>query len=174
LHVIDPDFYDYIYANSSHPRDKYKWQVKSGNSAQAMGFTVSHELHRQRRHAIDHCFSTQSVKNLEWVIQNKIDTLCHRIEEYQSNGMPINLTLAFLALTMDIIEEYSFGQSSDLLKRPGFSPEWRDTITSIMSNTALLSHCGWISKLIALLPGVLSERCNPSLATMNGLKRVRK
>jgi hypothetical protein len=173
LHIIDPEFYDYIYASSSHPRDKYEWQINSGNSAQAMGFTVSHELHRRRRQAIDHYFSTQSVRKLDWIIQKHINTLCIRIEEHLNNQTPIDLTLAFLALTMDIIEEYSFGQSSGLLKRPGFCPEWRDTITSIMSNTALLNHCSWIPKLIGLLPERLFEVCNGSLATMNSLKRVR-
>lgn len=139
-----------------------------------MGFTVSHELHRTRRQAIDRFFSTQSVTRLEGVIHEHIDKLCHRMEEYKLSQKPLNLTEAFLALTMDIIEAYSFGKSSNLLDLQEFSPEWRSTITGIMSKTALLNHCGWIPKIVHLVPEKLLERAEPSLAMMNGLKRVSK
>ena len=172
LHVNDPHFYDEIYASSGRVRDKSAWQVKSGDSAQAMGFTVSHELHRRRRQAVDRFFSTQSVAKLEHVIQGNIDKLCSRIEEYKQAQKPINLTEAFLALTMDIIESYSFGTSSNLLDLPEFSTEWRNTITGIMSKTALLNHCGWIPTIVHLIPERLIESAEPSLAMMNGLKRV--
>jgi cytochrome P450 len=107
-----------------------------------MGFTVPHELHRKRRQAVDHFFSTQSVAKLEDTIRQKIEKLCGRIEEYGQAGKPINLTETFLALTMDIIESYSFGVSSNILEHPTFSSEWGTTITGIMSKTALLNHCG--------------------------------
>ena len=172
LHVNDPDFYHDIYASSGRVRDKSAWQVKSGDSAQAMGFTVSHELHRRRRQAVDPFFSTQSVVKLEHVIQGNIDKLCRRMNEYKQAQKPINLTEAFLALTMDIIESYSFGTSANLLDLPEFSTEWKNTITGIMSKTALLNHCGWIPKIIHLFPEKMIENAEPSLAMMNGLKRV--
>lgn len=172
LHVNDPEFYHDIYASSGRIRDKSAWQIKSGDSAQAMGFTVSHELHRQRRQAVDPFFSTQSVAKLEHVIQRNVDKLCDRMQEYKRAQKPINLTEAFLALTMDIIESYSFGTSSNLLDLPEFSTEWKNTITGIMSKTALLNHCGWIPKIIHLFPEKMIENAEPSLAMMNGLKRV--
>jgi hypothetical protein len=172
LHISDPGFYDEIYASGARPRDKYEWQIKSGDSAQAMGFTVSHDLHRKRRQTLDSFFSTQSVKKLEGVVQDKIDKLCDRLDDYKKAETPVNLTLAFLALTMDIIETYSFGQSSNLLGLPEFSIEWRNTITGIMSKTSLLNHCGWIPTIIHLFPEAFIEKLEPSLAMMNGLKRV--
>jgi hypothetical protein len=172
LHVNDPQCYDDIYASSHRARDKYTWQVKSGDSAQAMGFTVSHGLHRKRRQAVDHFFSTQSVAKLEDSIHQKIEKLCGRIEQYKKAQKPINLTDAYLALTMDIVESYSFGVSSNLLEHPTFSSEWGTTITGIMSKTALLNHCGWIPKLIKLMPRRLVETIEPSLAMMNDLKEV--
>jgi hypothetical protein len=172
LHVNDPQSYDDIYASSHRARDKYTWQVKSGDLAQSMGFTVSHELHRKRRQAVDHFFSTQSVAKLEHAIHQKIEQLCGQIEQYGKARKPINLTDAYLALTMDIIESYSFGVSSNLLEHPTFSSEWGTTITGIMSKTALLNHCGWIPKLIKLMPRRLVETIEPSLAMMNNLKEV--
>jgi hypothetical protein len=172
LHVNDPDFYDEIYTSAARPRDKYEWQIKSGDSAQAMGFTVSHDLHRMRRTAVDYFFSTRSVTQLEHVVQGKIGRLCERIEEFKSKKTPLNLTVAFLALTMDIIETYSFGCSSDLLDLPEFSPEWRDTITAVMSKTALMNHFGWIPKLVRLIPESVLEKQEPAVAKMNSLKRV--
>ena len=173
LHINDPDFYDEIYTSASRPRDKYEWQVKSGDSAQAMGFTVSHDLHRMRRTAVDYFFSTRSVAQLEHVVHERIQKLCERIEEFKTKQVPLNLTVAFLALTMDVIETYSFGVSSNLLELPEFSPEWRDTITAVMSKTALMNHFGWIPKLVQLIPESVLEKQEPAIAKMNGLKRVR-
>ncbi|KAF1975730.1 cytochrome P450 [Bimuria novae-zelandiae CBS 107.79] len=147
LHISDPDFYSEIYASNSRIRDKYSWKVKSGDSAQAMGFTVPRELHRERRQAVDRFFSIQSVAKLEDIIQEDIERLCARMEHYKQSGKVINLTDAFLALTMDIIQVYSFGESSNLVDLPNFSPEWRLTIMGIMSKTALINHCGWVAKI---------------------------
>ncbi|KAF1948662.1 putative cytochrome P450 [Byssothecium circinans] len=168
LHINDPDFYDEIYTSASRPRDKYEWQIKSGDSAQAMGFTVSHNLHRMRRTAVDHFFSTRSVAQLEHVVQERIQRLCERIEEFKNKQTPLNLTVAFLALTMDVIETYSFGVSSNLLDLPEFSPEWRDTITAVMSKTALMNHFGWIPKIVKMIPQSVLEKQEPAIAKMNG------
>lgn len=172
LHISDPDFYSEIYASNTKIQDKYAWQVKSGDSAQAMGFTISHEHHRERRQAVDRFFSKQSVTKLEGVIQERIETLCARLEEHRRSRNVINLTDAFLALTMDIIQEYSFGESSNLLEIPSFSPEWKRTITGIMNKTSLLNHCGWIASLVHCVPESVIESVEPNLAMMNGLKRV--
>lgn len=172
LHISDPEIYSEIYASHTRIRDKYVWQVKSGDSAQAMGFTVPHEHHRERRQAVDRFFSRNSVAKLEDLIQGKIETLCARLEEHKRSRNVINLTDAFLALTMDIIQAYSFGESSNLLELPNFSPEWRRTITGIMNKTALLNHCGWIAKVIRFVPEVIIQNVEPNLAMMLGLKRV--
>jgi hypothetical protein len=121
---------------------------------------------------VDRFFSTQAIAKMEDVVQAKIDKLCGRIEEFSQDQRPINLTDAFLALTMDTIESYAFGTSSSLLDLPQFSSEWRNTITGIMSKTSLLNHCGWIPSIIRLFPEKLVENAVPDLAMMNGLKRV--
>lgn len=109
---------------------------------------------------------------LEGVIHQNIEKLCKRMDEYKKNETPINFTLAFLALTMDIIEAYSFGRSQNLLDQPGFSPEWRDAITGIMGSTSLLNHCGWIPKVVRLIPESALEGADPNIAMMLRLKKA--
>jgi hypothetical protein len=38
------------------------------------------------------------------------------------------LDVAYLALSMDIVTDYSFGQSTNYLQRKDFALEWRDII----------------------------------------------
>lgn len=172
LHVNDVQFYDEIYASGPRRRDKYEWQVKSGNSAKAMGFTISHNLHRLRRAAVDPYFSKRNVLKLESVIDAKVTRLCELMGKYYAKGQPMNLTNALLATTMDIITEYSFADCYHLLDSEQLSDKWRETITSVMKNTALINHYGWLPRLVEGLPRKLSQLIAADLSMIVDYKAV--
>jgi cytochrome P450 len=171
LHVSDPDFYEEIYAGGNRRRDKYIWQTSSGNSAQAMGFTVDHWHHRERREPINPHFSKRNVSRLESLIRLKVEQLCERLEEYSASRQPVNLTVCYLAFTMDVITTYSFGKSSNLLENE-LNTRWKDTITSIMKSTSVLNHFSWIPKVMDLLPEYLISGFM-DMAVLIKLKMVR-
>ncbi len=157
LHVNDVQFYDEIYTSGHRRRDKYEWQIKSGNSAKAMGFTISHDLHRVRRAAVDPYFSRRSVLKLESVIEAKIVRLCELFGKCHATKEPMNLTNALLATTMDIITEYSFADCYNLSDSEELSDKWRETITCVMKNTALINHYGWLPQIVESLPRKYSQ-----------------
>lgn len=172
LHINDVQFYDEIYASGHRRRDKYEWQVKSGNSAKAMGFTISHDLHRLRRSTVDPYFSKRNVLKLESVIDTKVTRLCEVIGKYYAKGQPMNLTNALLAATMDTITEYSFGDCNNLLDSEQLSDKWRETITSVMKNTALVNHYGWLPPFVESLPRKVSELIAADMSMMVDYKAV--
>ena len=94
-----------------------------------MGFTISHNLHRLRRAAVDPYIIKRNVLKLEYVIDAKVTRLCEVMEKYHAKGQPMNLTNALLATTMDIITEYSFADCYYLLESEQLSDKWRKTIT---------------------------------------------
>lgn len=122
-----------------------------------MGFTISHNLHRLRRAAVDPHFSKRNVLKLESVIDTKVTRLCELMEKYAAKGQPMNLTNALLATTMDIITECSFADCYHLLDSEQLSDKWRETITSVMKNTALINHYGRLPRLVEVLPRKLSQ-----------------
>ncbi len=172
LHIKDPDFYDQIYASAPNHRDKFEFFVKSPDSDNATGFTVDHHLHRLRRDAVGPFFSKRNVTNLEPRIRAKIELLCQRLDGYVGSQDPINLTVASLALTMDIITEYAFAEDFGLLKHEDFNVKWRDTLLSIMQALATVRHFKWLLRVVAVLPASLARLIAPDMSQLVEWKEV--
>ena len=172
LHVNDPGFYHEIYSGSHRKRNKYAWQVKSGNSALAMGFTVSHELHRLRRGALDPYYSKSNVLKDSSIIEDKAQKFCALIETCVSSGQTLNLTDALVATTTDIISIFAFNDCFNLLDSGELTAKWRRTVTSVMKSTALTNHFGWIPHVVRNLPKCISRFIAPDLNLVFEYKSV--
>lgn len=159
VHVKDPDWYEELYTGSSRPRNKSDWYVGRLGGGSIAGTHV-HDLHRVRRSAFNHMFSKRAIEALGPVLQDKIDTLCRAVEGYLSSGEVLNLDLAFVALTIDMISEYAFGQSFGVLEKPGFSQEWRDSIIGLFESAIPLRHFGWIAEVLLRLPDWVVSKIN--------------
>ena len=142
----------------------------SGGSTQAMGFTVEHLHHRRRRDALNPYFSHGNILRLEDRITKQVRKLCKRFEDSCVADTPVNLTVAYLALTMDIITTYALGRSSSLLDKE-FSHQWKDTITAIMRSTALMNHFNWLQTLLDLLPTFIAKQL-PQMSPIFELRKV--
>ena len=124
LHVSDPAFYDQLYAGPSRRTEKWSWSAKMFGTTDAAVGTVSHELHRLRRAALNPFFSKRSVARLEPVIQANVDKLCQRLQAFAGTAQPVNLRDAFTALSADVIGSFAFGRSYGFLDVPDFNPGW--------------------------------------------------
>ena len=174
LHIKDAGFYDQIYASAPSHRDKFEFFVKSPDSDNATGFTVDHELHRLRREALSPFFSKRNVTSLESRIKAKIEFLCQRLDEYVVSHNPVNLTVASLALTMDILTEYAFAEDFGLLKQDDFNVKWKDTILSIMQALPTVRHFKWFLRLVTALPPSLARLVAPDMSQLVEWKEVCK
>lgn len=124
LHINDPDFLDEIYPGSAKKTDKPPRYAGMFGRGEATFSTPSHELHRTRRAWISPFFSKRSITRLEPVLQSAVDKLCGRLGGFWESGEPVNLRSAYMALTMDVINQYCFARSDNNLDAPDFNPSW--------------------------------------------------
>jgi len=91
--------------------------------------TTDHNLHHARKHALSPFFSKAAVSQLEPLIQEKVDQICHRLTEFRSSGCAVNLSDAFTCFSADVIGSYVFGTDYGFLKSADFNPGWRKLMT---------------------------------------------
>ncbi|KAF2403936.1 cytochrome P450 [Trichodelitschia bisporula] len=146
VHIKDPEFFSQIYTMSSAKIDKYEYYYSMLGNPEATFPTIAHETHKSRRAALAPFFSTAAVLRFQPVVQRVADRLCSRMRTALAADEPIPLFFAFRGLTVDIVSEYLFGASPDILERPdwgrSFYGAWRGL---------------WeLSPLIRQIPGILA------------------
>jgi cytochrome P450 len=162
LHIIDPDFYNELYA-SSRNLDKYEWWTKLAAAEGSSFATVPHDLHRLRRGALNPFFSARSVTAVEPLIKTKVDKLCARFAGAARTGEVIRLDAAFMALTMDVICDYSFANDRKYLDEPDFKLLWKETIIGAFESGAMGRHFPWMLPVIDRLPPSVVFAMNPAI-----------
>lgn len=150
LHVSDPDFYDEIYAGSSHKRDKYTWYTDA--TPGVVAGTAPHDFHRARRSVLNPFFSRAGVKNLEPVIQQKVAHLCRRVDDYRRSGQAINVTMALHAFSMDVISSYCFDDCWDHLDYPDFNAAWFHAAETYTKSFKAFAYFKWLHQGLRSIP----------------------
>jgi cytochrome P450 len=116
IHLSDPENYDKIYYVGS----KYS---KSPNLYNALCIplstfgTTANEIHRIRRAALNPMFSRKMVLELEAVVQDKARKVCKLMQEGIKRGTPVDLHHAFRSVSVDVISDFAFDKSYDLLDK---------------------------------------------------------
>ena len=91
---------------------------KSGPLSLSILQTADHDIHRKRRSVINPLFSKRSIQTLEKsVIQRRVFDLCERLAENHHESTVVNLSHAVTGLTLDVINEYCFGDESGNLRK---------------------------------------------------------
>jgi cytochrome P450 len=166
LHIRDPEFYDELYAPAAKRRDKYKnWVILSG-TPDASFSTVSHSHHRVRRNALNPFFSKQAVQRMQPLILEKVERLAGRLTEAASSHRVVRLDVAFMALTMDIICHYAFGESYNYLSHDDFRVGWKTAIISALENGILLRNFPWALPLLKSIPYSVLQVLQPNAASL--------
>ena len=137
LHVNTTDmaFVAQLYPMSGKTVDKPPWSAGMFGSIDMTFGTIPHETHRKRRAAFSQFFSKASIRRLEPLIQEIIDTMIRKVEAYLDAGKPVNLYHAYSALTQDLITEYCFSDCRNVLEQPDFAPHHYDRMTIHCSMT---------------------------------------
>ncbi|KKY29405.1 putative trichodiene oxygenase [Diaporthe ampelina] len=135
VHCSDPGFSDEIYATGGRKRDRTLHQINSAAVGDKAEFgTADHDLHRIRRAPVAKFFSRSVIIGLENEIAAVAQRLCDKIMAQRGNGTPFDLTMAYSNLSTDIISAYCFGEGFNLLDKPGWGSNFRE------SNLAVLRH----------------------------------
>jgi cytochrome P450 len=128
--------------------------------------TVSHNLHRLRRAALNPFFSKRAISAIEPLITSKIELLCRRFEDAIKTKEVIRLDAAYMALTMDIITHYSYGQSYNHLAEDDFKLSWKESIVSASANGAFLRQFPWALPILEAIPFSILQKINPQASAL--------
>lgn len=91
--ISDPDFVDTIYApGPGHKRDKDHKKNKALGVDSSVGGSITHELHRKRREALNPFFSHQCIERLDPELREKAEQLETIFAHAESNGEVLNLS----------------------------------------------------------------------------------
>ncbi|KAK3044690.1 hypothetical protein LTS18_000614, partial [Coniosporium uncinatum] len=123
VHLSDPDNYDKIYFMGT----RY-WKAPTFYGAFMIPFstftTPSNEVHKHKRAMLNPMFSRQMVLKLEEVVQDKARRLCRLTSDAIKEKKPADLHHAFRAVSVDVITDYAFDKSFDLLDSPDLGAEF--------------------------------------------------
>jgi hypothetical protein len=173
LHVSDPDFYNILYAGGSQRRHKDSFILQGFFTPYAGFGTQDHDIHRLRRTALNPFFSKQAVQRLEPMIQGKIDLLCKRLQEMAKQGQVLDVETGIMALTTDIISEYSFGYSYHALEQEDLAATWTGSFREAMGSSVLFRYFPSLGKIMTGLPLWFVKTVSPNLLPAVTIMKVR-
>jgi len=127
-----------------------------------------------RRSALNPFFSKRSILAIEPLIQDKVDRFCNAIREHIKSGQAVELQTAYMALTLDVISHYAFGQSFGLVETPGFSPAWKNAICGGIEAGIVNRHFPWVADILMTLPDSFAAYVSAPAAFFLQIQRVRK
>ncbi|KAJ6030971.1 cytochrome P450 [Penicillium herquei] len=166
IHIIDSQYYDTIYAGGTNKRHKYaNSAILTGSPTSTVG-TLNHGQHRLRRGAISPFFSRRAILQQEPLILEKIDRLCARLTDSMATNTVIRLDVAFMAMTMDIITKYAYGQSSNYLDDDDFRLLWKEAFAGAMENGILLRNFPYMLPILKAIPLPVLRILSPNAASL--------
>ncbi|KAI1811940.1 benzoate 4-monooxygenase cytochrome P450 [Poronia punctata] len=188
LHIYDPEYLDDIYASGNRKRDRDTWYMHArpdGVQGWSLLQSMGHDIHRQRRAALNPFFSKQSIRNLEPMIVEKIDRLSTRLSQSSRKGDVVNLSYATAALTMDVISSYSFGTDIGNLKREDWGKEWLDAFRLVGQIRPVGRQFPWLLDLTTSISpslvswfypriGFVMRKLNEPIETIREIEEERK
>jgi cytochrome P450 len=111
IHVATPDFYEKLYTGPGTRRHKWEFLTNQFTISESGFGTTDHDLHRVRRAAVNPFFSKGAIRSLQSLIDERMDAMLGRFQDFQASGQPIILNYAFAAYTngtylVDYIDVY--------------------------------------------------------------------
>jgi hypothetical protein len=139
---------------------------------EAVVATVSHELHRMRRAALNPYFSKASIRRLEPIIRDTVSNLLKRMDYHQKSGEILPMTVVYKAMTSDIINNYAFGKSSNSMDMEDYNVSFFDAVEAIFEGSHLSLQFGWLGPLMESLPMALTGKLMPGMAHLFKMQQV--
>ncbi|KAJ8127373.1 hypothetical protein O1611_g6263 [Lasiodiplodia mahajangana] len=152
--ISDPDFVDAIYApGPGHKRDKNAKHSRSLGINSSIGGSIAHELHRNRREALNPFFSPQRIHRLDRDLTSKAAQVEDIFASASESGQVLNLSDIYFAFCNDVVHKYCFGNDPNLLSNLHLASARRNNVVSVLGSVKIMFHFSWIRKLLQWLPG---------------------
>jgi hypothetical protein len=171
VHLSDPDNYDII----NHVGTKY---AKDPQFYGAFGIgyssfsSIPNNVHRVRRGALNTLFSRKRVLELEDVVQVRAQKLAALVEKKFSMGQAIDLHHGFRAVSVDVITDYGFSNSYNLLDEPDLGLNFFAMVQGIGPTMWVFQQWPWLQKIALSIPKPIASMMSEPLAQVIKLQEV--
>ena len=123
VHINDLAYSDTHFSSSSSiKQSKYAPHRHQFNLELSTLSTIDPGLHKSRRAAMNPFFAKRRIASLEPMIQSKVEKVCSRLDGIRSSGESMNLRLLFTCFTTEVISEFTYASSFNLLDIPDLAP----------------------------------------------------
>ncbi|TKA77152.1 hypothetical protein B0A49_03639 [Cryomyces minteri] len=170
IHLIDPDNYDRIYSNSSR-YEKPAAVYDSYLSPAAAFATPSNEVHRVRRAALNPIFSRRMVLGLEDVVQSKAWKIAELTTQALQENRPMDFYHAFRSLSTDVISDFAFDKSFNLLDSPDLGAAYLALIRQLNVGPWVLQQLPFLIPLVTRVLPWLAPLLSKSLGSVYKIKQ---
>ncbi|GAQ42217.1 cytochrome P450 [Aspergillus tubingensis] len=114
LHITDVHKYKVIYSQSK-PFPKHAEFYEAFNTPHTVFTEIDAGMHKERRRLLNPFFSRAGVFKLEPIIHEKAEILMNKIRRLE-NSHTVNVYDAFRCLTTEVIMEFAFAKSANMLE----------------------------------------------------------
>lgn len=126
----DPAFIDKLYSQSPKlRRERPETVLRLVQAPGSIIATKDHDLHRNRRAALNPFFSQQNVRRLEPMINDTLTNLLRRMDGWARAGAPVNMNRPIRAATKGIIQAYALGDGDKCLDMEDCNAAFFDVMT---------------------------------------------
>ncbi|KAH8432118.1 uncharacterized protein LDX57_009764 [Aspergillus melleus] len=166
VHISDPEFIKVLFTGNLKKRDKSKWLGRMLGLPGSVASTTSHELHRQRRAAMQRFFSRSSLRRLEPAIQRTLKNLLDRLQASGRQNDILSMNVLCKAATCDIITEYAFGQSTEYLHRDDLNVGFFRSLDANFQTAWYMAYLPWVGPLLQRVPPSMMGLVYPGLKSL--------
>lgn len=171
VHLSDPDNHEVIYSVGT----KY---AKSPQFYDGFGIGYStfstgpNSVHRVRRGRLDPFFSRRNVINLEHIVRSRAERLTGLVSAKLAKNEDVDMHHAFRAISVDVITDYAFGESYDLLDTADLGREFFEMVNGIGPTMWVFQQWPALQKLSLSMPTAVAKMMNKSLKHVLNLQEV--
>ncbi|KAI9711590.1 MAG: hypothetical protein M1820_002155 [Bogoriella megaspora] len=170
VHILDHSYYDTLYSMTNR-FDKYSWFYSMMGNPQATFATVDADLHRARRAALNPFFSAQAIARLRPIVQGLVDRFTDRMGNCAMRNELVPIFYAYRALTIDIISEYAFGSTLEMLDRADWGSSFYSAWRSLWEMSPWTRQWPSLFSFMMQLPSWAQEILNPKAAEVGKMFR---
>ena len=172
VQLSDPDDYDSLHSiKTRYPKNAPTYSaLGAGYSTFTSG---PNAMHKPRRARLDPFFSRRKVLSLESLVQHRAQRLLSIIKTRFARNEEVDLHHTFRSISVDVITEYAFGESYELLEQPDLGKEFFDLTNGIGPSWWVFQQWPLIQKFALSLPDELAMAMDDSLKHILTLMQVR-
>lgn len=109
---------------------------------------------------------------LEGIVQDKAWKVCRAIDNTIKTKKPMDLHHALRAVSIDVITEFAFGKSYDLLETPDFGYDFFMLVLHLGPAAWIFRQAPWLKSVLRAMPDSIVRVVSEPMSKVNDMQNV--